>query len=206
MNKKIYTIGYTAFQIKEFIFTLKMYNINCLIDVRSSPYSKNYPDYNKNVLEKTLNISNIIYRNYKYEFGARQTDTSFYTQFEDFSYLDFSKFIISKQFNIGVNNIVKGINIGYNICLMCAETNPVDCHRSIMVGRGLKAKGFDVCHILKDKNIKSQNDIENELLEYYYNDRNQVKFFSESKDDDFYIKEAYTKKNIEIGFRKDDEE
>lgn len=206
MNKTIYTIGYTAFQMKEFIFMLKLFNINCLIDVRSSPYSKNYPDYNKNSLEKILDIYNILYRNYKYEFGARQTDKSFYTEYEDFSYVDFSKFTISKQFNIGVNNLEQGLNSGYNICLMCAETDPADCHRSIMIGRGLKDRGFDVKHILKSKNIKSQSDIEKDLLEHYFNNRDQFQFFTEERDDDFYIKEAYTKKNIEIGFRKDDEE
>ncbi len=131
----IYTIGYTAFSIDEFINILKIYNITCIIDVRSSAFSQFYQDYNKPVLKGRLKKENIEYRNYVDEFGARQNEVTYY---HSDGYLDFNKFLKSENFKLGVNKIEKGIKLGYSFCLMCAETDPINCHRSIMVGRGFK--------------------------------------------------------------------
>ena len=73
----IYTIGYTAFPINEFLDVIKHYGIDCVIDVRSSPFSNYYIDYNKDALENALKQNNILYRNYANEFGARQTNPAF---------------------------------------------------------------------------------------------------------------------------------
>ena len=58
----IYTIGYTAFPINEFLDVIKHYGIHCVIDVRSSPFSNYYSDYNKDELENTepVTIANIL--------------------------------------------------------------------------------------------------------------------------------------------------
>ena len=72
MTKTLYTIGYSGFLVEEFIDALKKNNINAVIDVRSSPYSQFFSDYNKEPLEKTLKKEGIFYRNYSKEFGARQ--------------------------------------------------------------------------------------------------------------------------------------
>ena len=119
----IYTIGYTAFSIDEFINILKKYNITCIIDVRSSPFSQFYQDYNKPVLKERLKKENIEYRNYVDEFGARQNEMTYY---HSDGYLDFNKFLKSENFKLGVNKIEKGIKLGYSFCLMCAETDPIN--------------------------------------------------------------------------------
>ena len=78
MNNIVYTIGYTAFAIEDFIKQLKNYNIKCIIDVRSVPIaSEFYKDYSKNVLEPILKKNNIYYRNYVNEFGARQENDKY---------------------------------------------------------------------------------------------------------------------------------
>ena len=99
----IYTIGYTAFSINEFIEAIKKFGISCVIDVRSSPFSNYYADYNKDTLERTLKEHNILYRNYANEFGARQTNPMFYSG----DIVDFDKFIKSAQFLEGVSKIKK---------------------------------------------------------------------------------------------------
>lgn len=198
----IYTIGYTAFDIEEFINILKGYNIKCIIDVRSSPFSQFYQDYNKTILETKLKSENIKYRNYVDEFGARQNKIEYY---HSDGYLDFNKFLKSENFNDGVNKIEKGIEIGYSFCLMCAEADPINCHRSIMVGRGLKNACFEVRHILKDGSIETQDALEQRLLNTFFKNRNQISMFSEMKSDEQLINEAYDIKNKEIGFRKEEE-
>ena len=59
--KEIYTIGYSGSKIEDFINTLKKYNINSVIDVRSNPHWQFYVDYNKENLENTLKTNKIIY-------------------------------------------------------------------------------------------------------------------------------------------------
>ena len=97
----IYTIGYTAFSIDEFIEVINSYGVNCVIDVRSSPFSAYYSDYNKDALENVLKQHNILYRNYQKEFGARQTNPVFYSG----DIVDFEKFIKSEQFMDGVSKV-----------------------------------------------------------------------------------------------------
>lgn len=199
MNKKeIFTIGYTSFKKEVFLEVLKFYEITCLIDVRTTPIaSEFYKFYSKNELEPFLKENGIIYRNYSKEFGARQENKAFYNSC---GCLDFEKFVKSNQFIDGVEKIEKGIQMGYKFVLMCAEKDPVNCHRSIMITRELSKIGFDVKHIMADKSIKSQRYIDTRLLEIY---KIKPDFF---KTEDEQILEAYQKRNKEIGFRGKDEE
>lgn len=195
--KEIYTIGYSSFKIEDFVQTLKNNNITCVIDVRSNPFSEYFQDYNKDILEKKLKKENIMYRNYKKEFGARQEDPSFYPK----GYLDFDLFTKSEQFNEGVLKIAKGIEMGFSFVLMCAEKDPITCHRNIMVAKAFKERGYNIKHILFDGSIESQDDIEKRMIKEYFPERNQMALFDENKSDEDLIKASYNKKNEEIGYR-----
>lgn len=199
---EIYTIGYSGFSIDEFISVLIDKRITCLIDVRSSPYSKFHSQYDKDSIMGILKENNIIYRNYNKEFGARQTERTYYSKD---GVLDFDKYTESVIFKDGCNKLLSGIENGYVFCLMCAEKDPINCHRSIMIGKALRKIGFNVMHIMPENLIINQQELENKLLNTYFPDRFQTSLFGENKSDDELIQEAYLKKNIEIGFRKDDE-
>ena len=114
--REIYTIGYSCFEINEFINILKLYKINALIDVRSTPASKMYSDYNKEQLSALLKEKGIVYRNYKREFGARQENINYFTD----GYLDFEKFTKSDIFISGIKkNRVRHkrkLYICFNVC------------------------------------------------------------------------------------------
>lgn len=194
----IYTIGYTAFSINEFIETIKNFGISCVIDVRSSPFSNYYTDYNKDTLERTLKEHNILYRNYANEFGARQTNHAFYSG----DIVDFDKFIKSTQFLEGVSKVKKGIERGYKFVLMCAEKDPIKCHRSIMLGKGFSENGFDVKHIVSKTEIESQRELEERLLEMYHQDRFQLTLFGGEQSDSKLLADAYKKQNLAIGYNK----
>lgn len=200
--KNIYTIGYTAFKINDFISILKKYNITCVIDVRSLAYSQHYPDYNKEVFTKTLKSSGILYRNYSVEFGARQTEKCYLSPK---GYLDFKKYVKSERFEAGYKKVLAGIDLGYTFVLMCAETDPIDCHRSIMLGREFYKRGFEVKNILKSGEILLQNELEERLLDKYFSTREQFSIFDDNKDDGQLIDEAYDLLNEEIGYKEESE-
>ena len=199
---EIYTIGYTGFTINDFISTLKHYDINCVIDVRSLPLSSHYSDYNKSLLESLLRRHRIIYRNYSYEFGARQDNHLFYTR----DYLDFGKFTASRQFLSGMEKIKQGMALGYKFVLMCAEKRPEVCHRNIMVARKFYENGHDVKNILSDGSIIFQDEIEKLLVDDYFPLRNQLSLFSDAPLSwEEMVAESYDRRNQEIAYRGEEE-
>lgn len=202
MNNIIYTIGYSGFSINAFIDALKHYGIRLVVDVRSSPYSSFYPDFNMDKLKAVLLRNGIYYRNYADEFGARQNDRHLYTQE---GYLDFDLHCQSESFAKGVTKLIDSLERGYTFALMCAEKDPIRCHRTIMVSRRFFEKGYPVTHILPNGKQITQQDIEQKLLDKFFPDRDQGNFFTEPQSDNQLIPQAYRLQNAEIGYRMEDE-
>ncbi len=199
MKNIIYTVGYTSFSLEEFLRVLKERGIGCVIDVRSVPRSSYYTDYNAENLKEQLKEHGILYRNYIREFGARQDDASLYPN----GYLDFEKFAATEAFSEGMEKIDAGMARGYTFALMCAEKDPYNCHRCILVGRRLKEHGYAVVHLERER-TETQEDIEGRLLEHYFPRRDQLSLF-ETRTEEELLAEAYRRRNAEIGYRIEEE-
>lgn len=161
-------------------------------------YSKRYPDYNKPNIEKTLKLAGIYYRNYATEFGARQENKVFYSSE---GYLDFDVFSKSEQFQTGVKKMVNSAGKGYKIAFMCAEKEPIQCHRAILVARVFDKMGFSVIHLLPNGVEKDQRIIEKELLQKYYPNSDKMTLFGDQTSEEECIDAAYRKQNQQIGYR-----
>ena len=210
---KLYTIGYSGFTINTFIEKINLFNINCIIDVRSCPYSKRFEEFNKENLEYLVKNRDlwknkkIWYLHLPKEFGARQTDPLYFHEKE--KYVDFEKFRSSQYFLEGCERIKKGLSQGYNSVLICAEIEPSPCHRSIMISRWFDLHKYKVLHILPD-GIKDQESVNNELLKKYFKDEYAENGFTGSLLDmdksaeelrKERLREAFAKRNREIAFR-----
>ena len=164
MRGEVFTIGYAGIKLPHFIDILKNNNIEVLIDVRSVPRSQYFSQFNDTNLSKILPKHNIRYLNFKNEFGARQENLDFYTG----GILDYEIFAASPQFQSGVEKVEELLSGGQNICLMCAEIDPINCHRAILCGKELHANGLAVKHIIakRDGTIlnEDQKGLENRLL------------------------------------------
>ena len=199
----LYTIGHSTNTIEYFVKLLKKYEIDYLLDVRSVPYSKYMPQFNKENIREELKRESITYFHMGKYFGARQEDDTLY---HDEGYLDFDKVRAGKLFQIGMKNVEKGLAEGHNIDFMCTEKDPMDCHRTIMVARGFELDGVEVKHILKDGNLETQEELNNRLLAHYFPKYEQLDIFSytqkeESKEER--LIQAYRIRNKELGYRKD---
>ncbi len=156
MNK-LYTIGYAGKNFEDFINLLIKNNINCLVDVRSTPKSKTFPMYDFSNLKKELKKYNIKYGSMKECFGARRIENEVYKKIilynnDYIEVVDFEKVHLLDVFNDGFKRIVQG-SLNNNICFMCSEKNPFDCHRAIMVAEYFYQKGYEIIHII-DENTK----------------------------------------------------
>ena len=204
----IYTIGYSGFKIDEFISKIREYKIDVIIDVRSSPYSQYFKEYNKENICRVLNElkgKKIYYRNYNLEFGARQLDTgeNYYPK----GYLDFERFSKSENFLLGVKKIEDSMKQNYTVVLMCAEKDPFTCHRAILVSRAFFKKGYKIIHLMPDGENLTQEDIEKQLLDRYAKNRHQMGLFNSNIiSEEEHINNAYRKHNEKIGYSIEKEE
>lgn len=197
MIDTIYTIGYAGYEIEAFMEELHRYHVSVLLDVRSSPYSSFYQDYNRETLEHTLRSQHIYYRNYAREFGARQPEHSYYPK----GYLDFQLYTASPPFQDGVRKVEDSMEKGYCFALMCAEIDPIECHRAILVARAFARHGYEVLHLRPQMPPIPHQDLEAQLLDLYFPDRDQFVLGQPMRDEKELLQEAYCLQNEKIGYR-----
>jgi uncharacterized protein (DUF488 family) len=193
----IYTVGHSTHQLDYFFELLNEYGVTCLIDVRSVAASSYNPQYNQEPLKKYLKGKGITYLHFAEEFGARHADPDL---LDDEGKVDFAKVRKSWAFKNGVERIWQGLDKGFIISLMCSESEPFDCHRFSMVSIALDNDGFDVKHIMKDKTLKTNTDLENQLLKKYDKKLPKPDMFNPNVTLDDQLKEAYRLRNKEIAF------
>lgn len=197
----IFTIGHSNYTIEKLIDMLKHYNINCVVDIRGTPYSKYNIQFDKETIQYTLTKAGFIYIYMAKEFAAKRESRESYNES---GYTDFEKVIYEKDFILGIERVKKGCEKGYKIALLGAMQDPIRCHRSILVGRPLNENGFNVKHILDDYSVVPQNVIEEWLLDKYYSNRMQITLDSllgNAMTTDEMIEEGYRLANKEIGYR-----
>ena len=198
---EIYALGHSNYPFDKFIEILKKYNINCVVDIRAIPYSKYNTQYNKEFFQSNLKKLGYTYIYMADEFGAkRKTRDSYNLE----GYADFDKVILEDSFKKGIERLKIGCKKGYRIVLLGAMQDAIRCPRAILVGRQLIKEGFNVKYIMHEGDLKSQTDLEDLLLEKYFDHRNQLTIDSLLGNDiseDKMIDECYKLANKEIGYR-----
>lgn len=197
----IYTIGHSLHSHNNFSRHLSRYHINCVVDVRSVPFSKHAPQFNMNEIKHFLKVHGIYYIFMGEEFGARRTDKSLFT-FE--GYLDFEKVMASSLFISGMERVKSGLGQGYNIALMCTEKDPIDCHRNILVARAFHRHNFNILNIFENGTTETQQQLEERLLNIYFPNRKQKTLLDILEGEasiDGLLEQAYRMKNRDIGYR-----
>lgn len=195
-NKLVYTIGHSNHPIDYFIELLKTFSISCIIDVRSVPASSYNPQFNLENLQYSLKTNNINYLHFGEEFGARRTDREL---LDSFGKVNFDKVRETPKFQSGVERLVQGLEKGFTIALMCSEAEPFDCHRFSMISYYLVRNNFEVQHILKDKTIVTNEDLEKRLLKKYVKQIPQTTLFEVFSWED-QLNLAYRLRNKDVAY------
>lgn len=198
---EIYTIGHSNYTMERLIDMLEYYNINCVVDIRGTPYSKYNIQFDKEAIRYTLTNAGFVYIYMGKELAAKRIRKNSYN---NEGYSNFEEVIKEDEFKRGVERLKNGCEKGYKIILLGAMQDPIRCHRSILVGRELVKNDFDVKHILDDYSIVTQDDIEEMLLNKYFSNRNQITIedlTGNSLNNEEMINEGYKLANREIGYR-----
>lgn len=152
MNRTVYTLGYASLSIERFRSLLVRHGVTALCDVRSNPNSRANPDFGRQTLSGALQASDIEYVFLGKELGARSPDPKVYRD----GRVQYELLAATPAFQRGLDRIETG-SAKYTIALMCAERDPLTCHRSILVARHLIERGFEVEHILDTGALESHS-------------------------------------------------
>jgi uncharacterized protein (DUF488 family) len=146
----IYTIGHSNHPAQRFVELLQRQGIEAVGDVRSTPFSRFNPQFNREKLATTLRDAGIHYVFLGEELGARARDPGCY----DGDRVSYAKLARSPAFRSGLERVVSGMR-EHRIALMCAEREPLDCHRTILISRELERAAVPVTHILADGSLEA---------------------------------------------------
>jgi len=160
MIDAIHTIGHSTHSIEKFVGLLKAAAITAVVDVRSRPYSRRNRQFNRESLKWSLRAENIEYIFLGAELGARSADRSCYRDGQ----VQYDLLAGTELFNQGIAR-VKDEARSFRVALMCAEKEPLDCHRTILVARRLAEEGFKIRHILADGGIEDHEHAIARLIE-----------------------------------------
>jgi uncharacterized protein (DUF488 family) len=159
MTHTLYTIGHSNHDINTFIALLKQHGVTALADVRSAPYSRYLPHFCKKTLKAYLAKEGIQYVFLGNELGARPDDETCYVDGKAL----YEKIAATKAFSMGLKRVLRGSET-FDIALMCAEKDPLTCHRAILVCQHLKPLLPDIHHILGNGELETHQHLEERML------------------------------------------
>ncbi|MGU9962871.1 MAG: DUF488 family protein [Candidatus Halichondribacter symbioticus] len=197
MKNHIYTIGHSTHQIAYFLELLKTHQIDVIVDVRSVPYSRFNPQFSKAPFSSSLRANNIKYVFMGDEFGARCPDESCYID----GRVQYDLLANTKAFKSGINRIKLGLGHNYKMALMCAEKDPLECHRTVLVARNLEKEGFEVVHILADGATETHNETTARLLRQRKSEQGNDLFLTHNQ----IVEQAYKVLEEKIAFTEETE-
>jgi uncharacterized protein (DUF488 family) len=152
----IFTIGHSNHPIERFVTLLRAGGVRLLADVRSTPYSRRFPQFGRERLRESLKSVDIDYRHFGDALGGKPQGGAR-------NYIAMAR---TPAFAAALDAVMEESS-RRPLALMCAEREPLDCHRTILVSRHLATRGADMVHLLADGGRAPHADIEAKLLAWY---------------------------------------
>jgi uncharacterized protein (DUF488 family) len=189
----VLTVGHSNHTLEDFIELLKSAGVNAIADVRSVPYSRYTSQFNREALSEALKAEGIAYSFLGGQLGARPENPDCFRQ----GTADYDLIAASSFFKEGLERVIVGAE-KYKIALMCAEKEPLDCHRTILVGHALKHLGVLVRHIHASGQIEECGSAEKRLVKMTKQEMSDLFQAPEIGDDP--VERAYKVRGREIAY------
>ena len=194
MNEALYTIGHSNRTLEEFLGALQAHGITAVADVRSQPYSRMYPHFDREVLADSLKAQGIAYVFLGKELGARSPDPSCYENGK----VRFDRLARTAVFQEGLERVKQGM-AQYRVALLCAEREPLACHRTILVARHLSLRGVNIRHILDEATVEEHERTTERLLRE--RELTEANLFADQQQ---LIDDAYNEQAKRIAYERDE--
>jgi uncharacterized protein (DUF488 family) len=154
------TIGHSNLPADRFVALLRNADVAVVADVRSVPFSRRFPWFSGKVLAARLTREGVSYIALGDVLGGRPRDPKLYCE----GIADYEAMAARPEFRAGLDRVVDEMG-RQRVCLMCAEREPLDCHRCLLVSRALVKRGLAPGHILADGAIEPHAATEKRLLD-----------------------------------------
>ncbi len=141
----IYTIGHSNVEPEEIVEVLRSHGIEAILDVRSSPYSRHAPQFNREAFAEHLALAGIEYQYAGNYLGGRPRDPSCYDA-DDEDRVLYRKVEGKDWYLRGIEGLIHLATDKWT-ALMCAEEDPAQCHRHLLISQTLLDRGVEVQHI-----------------------------------------------------------
>ena len=188
----VLTLGHSNHPWPAFLALLQANEVASIVDVRSMPASRRYPQFNRAALERALGDAGIGYRFLGDRLGGRPKDTVCYAG----GAVDYAKVAATSAFREGLDELAT-LAREKRCCLLCAERDPLDCHRSILVARHLAPKGFSISHIHGDGRVETLAEFERRLI-----DADEAPLLADVEDGRALLQLAYSRRNRRMAFKR----
>jgi YD repeat-containing protein len=193
----LYTVGHSSQSVESFVGALQAHRIEVIADVRSMPYSSRYPHFSREALQKSLIVAGIRYLFLGRELGARRDEPECYVDGRA-SYEEIAKL---PNFQRGVERLLEAAQMR-RIALMCAEQDPLTCHRTILICRALSRHGIAIRHIERGGAVEEHPQAEQRRLREEFGDDSQGQLFGDVSPSDTRLQQAYTARGNRIAYRR----
>ena len=157
--QQVLTVGHSNHALEAFLDLLAGHGVTALADVRSAPYSRFNPQFNRKALSASLSASGVAYVWLGRELGGRPDDPACY----DDGAVRYDRLARTALYRAGIERVRRGA-AEHRLALMCAEKDPLHCHRALLVSRSLKDQGLEVAHILADGRLETHESVMDRLL------------------------------------------
>jgi hypothetical protein len=190
--ESLFTIGHTTHSFDAFAEMLLQYGVTAVADVRSHPYSSRLPQFNRETLAAGLKALGVRYVFLGEELGARRVEPECY----EGDRVVYERIARLAKFRSGMERLRQGAR-EYQIALMCAEKEPLDCHRTILICRELRRE-FRILHILANGTAEDHAQTEKRLIGQMDISRT---LFEPDLSDEQLIQKAYERRAEQIAYR-----
>ena len=160
MTNTLFTVGHSTHPPEVFLRLLTLHNISAIADVRTRPYSRLNPQFNQEPLKAQLRNSGIAYVPLGRELGARSDDRSCYKNGK----VQYDRLARTPLFRAGLKRLLEGVET-HRVALLCAEKDPITCHRMVLVCHELRQEALDIFHIRTDGSLESNAEAEQRMVE-----------------------------------------
>lgn len=160
MTPVVYTVGHSNGTVERLLGLLQQHGVTAVADVRSRPYSRYNPQFNREELAADLKAAGMGYVFLGQELGARSEDPACYRD----GRAQYALIAKSPVFERGIVRLLAGTE-NFRVAILCAEKEPMGCHRTILIGRYLHEKNIAVRHILEDGSVEEHGALLSRLLE-----------------------------------------
>ncbi len=159
-SARLLSVGHSNLDLDRFLALLQGNGVTALADVRSSPYSRRLPHFNRGVLEGELPARDIFYTFLGDLLGGRPTSPDLY---DEEGRVVYERVRATMAFRLGLEKLMQGTE-EHRIVMLCSEEDPLDCHRGLMITPALTEHGVAPLHLRKDGSLETTAAMELRLL------------------------------------------